>query len=141
MRTANFCAPKMLTCATPFSVEIRWATLISAYSLISDSGSVGELSARNRIGMSAGFTLRSDGGDGMSGGSDRAVREIAPCTSCAAASMSRSRSNCSVIDVLPTVLLELIDVMPEIVANCFSSGVATAAAIVSGLAPGRPAST
>ena len=31
--------------------------------------------------------------------------------------------------------------MPAIVENCFSSGVATAAAIVSGLAPGRLALT
>ena len=38
--------------------------------------------------------------------------------------------------VLPWPLREVIDVMPEIVANCFSSGVATDEAIVSGLAPG-----
>ena len=43
--------------------------------------------------------------------------------------------------VLPCELLELIDVTPAIVENCFSSGVATDAAIVSGLAPGRPALT
>ena len=43
--------------------------------------------------------------------------------------------------VLPCVLEELIEVTPAIVANCFSSGVATDAAIVSGLAPGRPAFT
>ena len=34
-------------------------------------------------------------------------------------------------------LLELMDVTPAIVENCFSSGVATAAAMVSGLAPGQ----
>ena len=33
------------------------------------------------------------------------------------------------------------EVTPAIVANCFSSGSATADAIVSGLAPGRPALT
>ena len=56
--------------------------------------------------------------------------------------MLRSRSNCSVIDVLPMLLeVEVICVTPGIVENCFSSGVATAAAIVSGLAPGRPAFT
>ena len=43
--------------------------------------------------------------------------------------------------VLPWLLRELIEVMPEIVANCFSSGVATDEAIVSGLAPGRLAFT
>jgi hypothetical protein len=43
--------------------------------------------------------------------------------------------------VLPWVLVEFIDVSPEIVENCFSSGRATADAIVSGLAPGRLALT
>ena len=42
---------------------------------------------------------------------------------------------------MPCELRELIEVMPEIVANCFSSGVATDEAIVSGLAPGSPALT
>ena len=43
--------------------------------------------------------------------------------------------------VLPWPLRELIAVMPEMVENCFSSGVATDEAIVSGLAPGRFALT
>ena len=43
--------------------------------------------------------------------------------------------------VLPCVFEELIEVTPAIVENCFSSGVATEAAIVSGLAPGRLAFT
>jgi hypothetical protein len=66
---------------------------------------------------------------------------IIACTSCAASSMFRSSENCSVIDVLPWLFDELIESTPEIVANCFSSGVATAAAIVSGLAPGSEAFT
>ena len=36
---------------------------------------------RNSTGDSAGFTLRNDGGLGMSGGSDRCADEIADCTS------------------------------------------------------------
>ena len=43
--------------------------------------------------------------------------------------------------VLPWLLVELIEVTPAMVENCFSSGVATELAIVSGLAPGRPAMT
>jgi len=78
-----------------------------------------------------------DGGLGMPGGSDRDERAIIDWTSCAAESMSRLKSNCSVMFVLPWLLLELIDVTPAIVENCFSSGVATELAIVSGLAPGR----
>jgi hypothetical protein len=55
--------------------------------------------------------------------------------------MFRFRLNCSVIVVKPSELFELIESSPAIVANCFSSGSATAAAIVSGLAPGRFACT
>ena len=73
----------------------------------------------------------------MSGGSCRAAFAIAGCTSCAAASMSRSRSNCSVMVVTPSAFVEVIESRPAMVENCFSSGVATAAAMVSGLAPGR----
>ncbi len=51
------------------------------------------------------------------------------------------RSNCSVMLVLPWPLTELMLVRPAIVANCFSSGRATADAIVSGLAPGSAADT
>ncbi len=43
--------------------------------------------------------------------------------------------------VPPCELVELIEFSPAMVANCFSSGSATAEAIVSGLAPGRLAPT
>jgi hypothetical protein len=86
------------------------------------------------------LTLRKVGGEGMSGICRRAC-VIAVCTSWAAASMSRSSTNCRVIWVLPSVLTELICSRPAMVENCFSSGVATADAIVSGLAPGRSAVT
>ena len=39
------------------------------------------------------------------------------------------------------MLVELIELNPEMVENCFSSGVATDDAMVSGLAPGRLALT
>ncbi len=55
--------------------------------------------------------------------------------------MLRLKSNCSVMFVLPCELVELIEFSPAIVANCFSSGSATADASVSGLAPGRLACT
>src|ERR1700716_1188223 len=55
--------------------------------------------------------------------------------------MLRSRSNCRVIEVDPRVLVEVISLMPAMRPNRRSSGVATAEAIVSGLAPGRPALT
>ena len=55
--------------------------------------------------------------------------------------MSRSRPNCSVMFEPPVLLLDVISSMPAIAENAFSSGVATVAAIVSGLAPGRLALT
>ena len=93
------------------------------------------------IGASAGFTLRCVGGVGIDEGSERAAAAIADCTSCAAASMLRSSENCSVIVASPSVDTEVIVSIPAMVENCFSSGVATAEAIVSGFAPGSCACT
>ena len=66
---------------------------------------------------------------------------MAACTSCAAPSMLRLKSNCRVMLVVPSELDDVIESMPAIVENCFSRGVATAEAIVSGLAPGKLAPT
>ena len=49
--------------------------------------------------------------------------------------MLRLRSNCRTTLVLPFTLSEVIWLTPGIWENCTSSGVATAEAIVSGLAP------
>src|SRR3954468_18424125 len=92
------------------------------------------------IGDEDGSTFRKLGGR-MSWGSCRWAWEIAACTSCAAASMFRLSANWSEIWVLPWLLVEVIVSIPGTVENCFSSGVATEAAIVSGLAPGRLALT
>src|SRR2546425_6114375 len=55
--------------------------------------------------------------------------------------MLRLRLNCRVTVVCPCVLAELMLSRPAMVENWRSSGVATAEAIVSGLAPGRKANT
>ena len=55
--------------------------------------------------------------------------------------MLRPRSNCRVMLVEPRLLAEVISVMPAMRPNCRSRGVATEEAMVSGLAPGRPAET
>ena len=55
--------------------------------------------------------------------------------------MLRLRSNSSVIWVLPSVLSEVIEVMPAMVENWRSSGAATETAMVSALAPGYCAVT
>src|SRR6185503_14827767 len=66
-RTAYFWAPYTCTCAIPGTIEMRWARYVSPYSSRSDSGIVFEVSAKYRIGWSAGFTLRYDGGRMPSG--------------------------------------------------------------------------
>ena len=55
--------------------------------------------------------------------------------------MLRSSANWSVIEQVPWELEDVMASSPAMVVNCFSSGVATADAMVSGLAPGRPALT
>ncbi len=70
-------------------------------------------------------------------GNRRAAVASAVCTSSAAPSILRPRSNWMVICAIPSEDDELIDEMPEIVDNCRSIGEATDAAMVSGLAPGN----
>src|SRR6187551_3581065 len=77
----------------------------------------------------------------MLGGSWRPAAEIADCTSRAAPSRLRERLNCSVIGVEPWLDEDDMLSRPAIVENCFSSGVATDDAIVSGDAPGSCAET
>src|SRR5262245_2890465 len=131
MRTAYFCAPNTETWATPATIEIRWARAFSAYSSSWESGSIGEVSARNRPGWSAGLTFWYEGGV-IPVGSERWVLAIADWTSWAASSMVRSSENWSVMLVWPWMLDEVIASSPAIVVNCFSRGVATAEAMVSG---------
>jgi hypothetical protein len=50
-------------------------------------------------------------------GNCRPAALIAACTSCAAASMLRARSNWRVIRVWPWLLVEVIESMPAIVEN------------------------
>src|SRR5260370_34174820 len=64
---------------------------------------------------------------------------MALCTSCAAASMLRWRSNWMVIPVVPSELDDVIELIPEMLESARSSGVATELAIVSASAPGKSA--
>ena len=68
MRTAGFWPPLMLTRPTPGNCDIFGANLVSARSSTFESGSSFEVSARVRIGVSAGFVLLYFGGAGRSGG-------------------------------------------------------------------------
>src|ERR1051325_275038 len=120
---------------------MRCAISVSAYSSICGSDSTSEFNAKKRIGLSEGFDLRRLGGVGLAGGHCGKAPSIAVWTACAAASMLRLRLNCKVIEVEPCEFVELIESIPAMPENCLSSGVATDAAMVSGLAPGRLALT
>src|ERR671939_312730 len=60
----------------------------------------------------------------MVAGSWRAADAIAEFTSCAAASMSRSRLNWITMRVRPWPLIDVISSVPAMVENCFSRGAA-----------------
>ena len=62
------------TCATPLTIEIRWATCDCGVLVERRRAAASASSAtRKRIGWSAGLTFWYDGGDGISGGSCRAA--------------------------------------------------------------------
>ena len=100
---------------------------------------VSEVSARIRIGASAGLNLRSPGLYGRFDGSCERAALIAACTSRAAPLISRLRSELQHDPVWPSDELDVIWLTPAMRLNCRSSGVATAEAIVSGSAPGSDA--
>ena len=93
----------------------------------------------NRTGKSDGFTLRKLGGTVISTGSRRCAMVSAVCTSSAAASMLRLRSNWMVMRAEPSDDCEDIEEMPAMVESWRSIGDAIEAAMVSGLAPFRVA--
>ena len=100
-----------------------------------------EVSARIMIGESAGLTFRYVGLLGMLAGRFARAALMAACTSRAAPSMFRVKSNCIVIEVEPRSLAEVISVTPAMWPSCRSSGAATEDAMISGLAPGSEAPT
>src|SRR5215470_6369416 len=102
---------------------------------------VSDVSERIRIGASAGFTLRYVGLFGRLAGNWLRAALMAACTSRAAPSMLRLRSNWRTMLVDPNWLVDVIWLMPAIRPNWRSRGVATADAMVVGFAPGSPAET
>ncbi len=136
-RIAGFCWPPMVTRPTPSMREICCDRMLSAKSSTVWIGRVSEVSDRISTGESAGLTLRMVGALGRLVGSWPLAALIAACTSWAAASILRDRSNCRVTEVEPSELTEVSSLTPAISENCRSSGVATLEAMVSGLAPGR----
>ncbi len=140
-RTAGRELPPTVTWPMPSICEIFWASTESPTSYICGWVMTSEVMARIMIGASAGLTFRQFGFVGRLAGSCPRAALMAACTSRAAASISRSSSNCRVTLVDPEELFEVICVTPAIRPNCRSNGVATDDAIVSGSAPGRPAET
>src|SRR5271166_2003436 len=89
------------------------------------------------MGWSAGLLFEYVGGVGSWAGRRLEAALMAACTSCWAASMLRSRSNCSVICEYPKLETLVICVRDGICPNWRSRGVVTADVIVSALPPGR----
>src|SRR2546423_3275845 len=116
---------------------MRCAIKVSANSSICGSESTSEFKAKKRIGLSDGFDLRRLGGFGMPGGNCGKAARIAVCTSWAAAAILRLRLNCKVVEGEACEVDGFIESMPAMPENCRSSGVATDAALGSGVSPGR----
>src|SRR5476649_890619 len=131
----------MLTCETPSKVESWVASRLRAYWSTLEIGTVSEYNDTKKIGWLDGSFLRWLGGLGMLRGNRRRTPEIAACTSVEALSILRSSRNCRVMLVLPCELREVMESSAGTEAKAFSSGVATAEAMVSGSAPGRLACT
>src|SRR5262249_34787305 len=108
---------------------------------MSDARKVRDVSARIRAGDDAGLNLRKLGSVGRSPGRSAIAWLSAACTSRAAPSMLRLRSNWTVMDEEPSELTEVMAVTPAIEPSWRSSGAAPVAAIVLGSAPGRFAET
>ena len=140
-RMAGCSAPATVTSATPCTWLRRCSRTVSAASYMSLARIVLEVSARIRIGRAAGLDLRKSGSDGMSAGRSAAAALSAACTSWAAPSMLRLRSNWMAIRDDPREFADVISVMPAISPSRRSSGAATRAAMVSGSAPGSLADT
>ncbi len=100
-----------------------------------------ELTLNEMTGTSAGLLLLYVGGVGSVRGSRLEAALMAACTSCSAASMLRSRLNCSVICELAALDTDVSWASDGICPSWRSSGVVTAETIVSALAPGSSVDT
>src|SRR5208282_2796185 len=114
---------------TPLTCDNFCAKTEEAMSYNCGLGTTSDSNVINRIGWSAGLIFRYLGSEGRFEGRNPAEELMAAWTSRAAPLMSRLRSNWSVTCADPTELREVISVMPAMRVNCFSSGVATEAAI------------
>src|SRR4051794_28256965 len=87
-------------------------------------------------GASPGLALRKLGGEGRPEGRSLPAALIAACTSRAAPSTLRDRSNWTTMEVLPSEDVEVISETPAMAPNRRSSGAATEEDMVAGSAPG-----
>src|SRR5438105_4187313 len=99
---------------TPGTCARLRTTTSSTKRLNSVVGSVSEVIAIDRIGDSAGLVFWYVGGFGRLRGSVPPAALMAVCTSCAAASMSRSRSKRSVMFVVPIELADVLSTVPGV---------------------------
>ncbi len=136
MRTAGRWPPARLTKPTPGSCARRCAMRVSTRSCTCGSASACEVTARVRMGVSAGLTLRYTGGTGRSPGRKLPAALMAACTSCSATPRDTSRPNCRVMTEAPPELVDDSCFRPGICPSWRSSGAVMVRVVSSGLAPG-----
>src|SRR6202000_1490199 len=112
------------TCPMPGTCESFCARMESATSYIFGLGILSDVSDKIMIGASARLTLRQLGRVGRFCGNCPSAALMDACTSRAAASMLRERSNCRVMLVEPSWLVEGIWLTPAMRPNSRSSGAA-----------------
>ena len=138
MRTAYFCAPKISTCATPGICEICCGS-DRCSAIVVDVGQRqrgrGQRQEQDRlvgrVHLAEARRRRQVGRQAAQRGRDRRLHVERRAVD-VAVEVELQR----LIEVWPCVEVDVIEVMPAMVENCRSSGAATEAAIVSGLAPG-----
>ncbi|CFU09182.1 Uncharacterised protein [Bordetella pertussis] len=134
-RTAGSELPPTVTSPTPFTWASFCATMVEARSYSLPWPSVAEVMASVMIGAADGLALWYVGLLRRLVGSSERAALMAACTSRAAPSTSRLRSNCRVMRVDPCELREVISVTPAMLPSERSSGVAT----LGGTPAARPA--
>ena len=128
IRSARCASPESVTSPTPGSVWNRSFTRSRATSMRVPSGTWPE-SATQRMGLSSGLFLE------MTGGRLRAADASLACTSCTAASMSRSSPNSIVTDALPWRHEAVTSRIPSTLITTSSTVSTTSVSMISGDAP------
>ncbi len=141
MRTAYGVPPPICTWATPGICATAGFSRVSVRSYNWSGGRLVEVSVTSSTGIFEVSNLKYCGGVGRPGGRSAAAALIAACTSRAASSVVRPKSNSTWICAPPSLAVDAICFTPGMRPRCRSSGATTVLAMVCALAPGMFATT